>query len=368
MQPDADDEAILLLPDPPPTPAALLERHWAAISGAALAGALIGAIVGRALPSWYESTAKLVVIPVDDPTVVGGTNAVDGANATLPMLAAIMRSRTVADETVERLGLATVYRSTPDLARAELIGHLTVTTDRKANVVSVAAEDRSPERARDLAATVAELSSHRSVELWAARSHEHRLKLQAELAGVSTRLRTAEDALRTFREQNHVIDLPAQIKASVEVAAALEKQRIDKEVGLHFLRGFGGSSSVEVQRARRDREATARALEALVHGATAIGPLLPLDALPPLELEHTRLKRAIDVEAARYDVLSQKIGQLVAAEARPGGRPELVDEASLPRRRARPSRSLVCLQGAVAAALLMSLGLWLRARRRAGAA
>src|SRR5262249_28520484 len=151
-------------------------------------------------------------------------------NATVPMLAAISHSRPVIEETVTRLGLAQVYGKSTDQARVELLSHLTVTSDRKANVVSLAVEDRLATRARDLASTVAELTGQRSIELWAARSHEHRVKLEAELTQVSARLRSAEDELRAFREQHHVIDLPAQIRASVEAAAALEKQRIDKDI------------------------------------------------------------------------------------------------------------------------------------------
>jgi len=362
-------EDFLVLPGGPEKPPSmpwvtLLAQHWRTIAAASLVGALAGAIVGLSSPAWYESSARLVVIPADDPTSPSSTSVVDGANATVPMLVAIVRSRSVVAEAVERLGLAAAYGKNIDEARLELSNHLEVTSDRKANMVTVAAEDRVPTRARDVAALVAELASQRAAELWAARSHQHRIKLEADLAQVSQRLRDAEDQLRRFREENHVFDLPSQIKASVEAAAALERQRIDKDIGLHYLRGFGGSNSIEVQRAVRERQATARALAVLEHGPIATGPLLPLDRLPPLEREQSQLKRAVDLEAARVEVLSLKISQLLAAEARPGGRPELVDPAGVPRHRSRPARTLMCLQFAVAAALVAALFVWLRAWRR----
>jgi tyrosine-protein kinase Etk/Wzc len=346
-----------------PSISSLLEARWRLLAGAAVVGALLGALAGLVLPSWYESTARLAAIPVDDPTGNRSTNAVDGASATVPMLAALLRSRPVLDETVARLGLTSVYRVSAEKARAELFKHVKVTSDKKANIVTVAVEDRLPTRARDLAATVAELAGQRCMDLWSARNREHRKKLEAELALVSQRLNRAEEALRNFREQNQVVDLATQIKASVETAAALEKERIDHEVGLHFLQGFGGKDSVEVQRALRQRQAVKRALEQVVLGPQRRGPLLPLESLPPLELTHSRLKRAVDVEATRFDALSQKIGELRALEARPDGRPELVDPAALPSARTRPSR-LIIAQGAIVSTLLVALFVWLWARRR----
>jgi uncharacterized protein involved in exopolysaccharide biosynthesis len=362
MQADPEEPVVLTLPEA--TGRSLLERRWRVLAVAGAMGGLCGGVIGRFLPSWFESTARLAVIPVEDPTGSGGTSAVEGANAALPMTAAILRSRGVTDELVANLGLTTVYGKSADRAREELLEHVTVTSDRKANLITIAAEDRLPDRARRIAATMAELGARRTVELWAARTHDHRRELEAELGRTNDRLRAAEDALRAFRERNGVVDLPAQIKASVEQAAALERQRIDKQLSLHYLRGFGDGGSVEVQRGSRERQATVRELSALRHGTHSLGPLLPLDSLPGLELEHTRLKRAIDIESARVDLLSLKIGQLTAAEARAAGRPELIDPATLPRDRARPSRLFLCVQCAAAAGALAALVLLLRARRR----
>jgi uncharacterized protein involved in exopolysaccharide biosynthesis len=364
--PDASEWTVLPGggPRPPGRRWALLEERWRTLTAAALLGSFIGFAVTPLLPAWYESTVRLAVIPVDDPTERPSSSAVEGANATVPMLAAILLSRTVADAAAARLRMDAVYATPPDVAGRELLRHVTVSSDRKANMVTVAVEDRLPTRARDLADAVVAEASRRSVELWSARLREHRLNLEAELRQVSARLNGAEEAMRSFREQNHVIDLPIQIKASVEEAAALEKLRIDQDVTLHFLRGFSGNDAIEVRRGLRERNAATRALQALTHGGAVTGALLTLDSLPPLELEHARLKRAIDIEAARFDLVSQKIGQLVAAEAQPGGRPELVDPATLPRRRVRPSSTLMGLEGAIVTTLLAALWVLIGTRRR----
>jgi uncharacterized protein involved in exopolysaccharide biosynthesis len=213
-------------------------------------------------------------------------------------------------------------------------------------------------------AAVTELGRSIGSELWAARNHDHRHALEQQMALVSTQLGEAEDALRAFRERTHVVDLPAQIKATVEQAAMLERLRVDKALELRFTRGFGDGRSVEVQRMKRQRDAATRELELLQQSQNSDGPFLALADLPRLEVEHARLHRAIDDQAARQQQLAIRLGQLEAAEARPGGRAEIIDLPATPVGRAGPSRKLYGAGGAFAGGILAALFLLWRARRR----
>lgn len=343
---------------------ALLERRRRTLACAALVGALGGALAAQLLPPWYESTARLVVVPVDDPTSGVSTNALDLANATLPMVVAVLRSARVTDTVVARLDLARAWQLTPARAARRLHAELDVATDRKSNLVTVSFEDHLPRRARDIVAVATEEATALGGELWSSRNRAHRLRLQAELSRVQTSLRAAEAAMRQFRERTHVVDLTAQVKASVEQAASLERLHIDKALGVRFARGYGDGEAIEVRKSAREREAVARELSGLRHDYARPGPLLALDELPALEVEHARLKRALDELGARNDLLALKVSQLEAAEARPGGRAEIIDPAVEPSRRAGPSLLRYGAVGAVALALLAAVFVLSTARRR----
>jgi uncharacterized protein involved in exopolysaccharide biosynthesis len=346
---------------------AMLERRWRVIACAAVLGAALGGALARVLPPWFEANAKLAIIPVEDPTTAGGINVIDGTNATLPILVAVLRSRVVAEQTVARLGLQAAWGApSADAARARLLAQLTINTDRKSNIVMISVEDRDPARAQAIAETAAEVARARANDLWAARGRAQRHQLEADLADVDAQLRAAEDAMRAFRERTGIVDLPAQTRATVEQAAALEKLRIEKALALRFARAFGGAGAVEVQRAVEERDGAARELEALRAGGRA--PLLPLGGLPALEEEYTRNKRAVDLLTARHELLALKQSQLLAAEAKPGGRAELVDPPVTPHTRSRPSTIGLSGQGAGVAAVLAALVLiGARQRRRARA-
>jgi uncharacterized protein involved in exopolysaccharide biosynthesis len=343
---------------------ALLEQHTRLLLGAAALGALGGVALATALPAWYQAQARLAILPVEDPTGSQG-NVIDGANATLPIVVAVLHSRPVADETVVRLGLTTAWGARNDeAARAELAAHLTVSPDRKSNMVTLAVEDRVASRAQSIVETMAEVASTRAAELWGAGARVERRRLEAELEQVGARLAAAEAGLRDFRERTGAVNLPVQIKATVEEAAALTRLRIDKDVQLRLARGFGDEQAVEVRRAERERDAAERALTALRRKGD--GTLLGLEALPALEAEEAQRRREIDRLAARHELLALKVSQLVAGEARPGGRAELIDPPSLPRERARPSRLGLGAEGAAGSLLLTALALLLRRRGRRG--
>ena len=344
-----------------------IETRRRTILAAALIGALAGELVALVLPPTYEASCKMFVIPVDDPTAIHGTNALDVANATLPLVSSLLRSRRLADDTVAELKLDAAWRLTRPRASRRLFDTLAVTTDRKTNLITVSFEDHDPARALAVVSTVAKQTTALSTSLWSERDREHRRRLEDDLATVTRQLGAAEEALRDYRERMHVIDLPAQTEATVDQAAALERVRIEKSLDLRFARAFGREQAYEVQKGARERSGAAAELAALRHGSGGAGPLLPLDALPEIAMEHARLKRAADELAARRELLTSRVSQLLAAEARPGGGASMIDPPTLPTKPSGPSGLKLGAAGAVAGALLAALVV-LGLRRRVTAA
>jgi uncharacterized protein involved in exopolysaccharide biosynthesis len=340
-----------------------IESRRRTILVAALVGALVGELAAVVLPPTYESTCKMFVIPVDDPTAIHGTNALDVANATLPLVVALLRSRRLADDTVAELKLDAAWQMSRRKASRRLFDTLNVATDRKTNLVTLSFEDHDPGRALAVVSTVAKQTTAISTSLWSERDREHRRRLEQDLSTVSRELSAAEDELRSYRERTHVIDLPAQIEATVEQGAALERVRIEKSLGVRFARAFGHEQAYEVQKNARERKDAAAELAGLRHGNDSDGPLLPLDALPEIAMDHARLKRAVDELANRRDLITSRVSQLLAAEARPGGGAAMIDPPTLPTRPSGPSGIKLGGAGAVAGALLAALVVLLVRRR-----
>jgi hypothetical protein len=282
---------------PPSTPAVWRGVHiWGSASlPAVLLGGVVGVILGGfagvAAQKWYESSAQLAVIPIEDPTHQG--NPLEGASAALPMMAAVMQTGPAADEVIGAFGLADVYQTgTVAQSRAAFWSHVSVTADRRSGIIRITAEDADPKRARGIALALADFAMRRMTQLWSAGPRGQREKLETRLAEISGALARAEQEMQRFRERTGVVDLDEQ---------------------------------------RR-------------------GVLPSLGALPRLEVEHARRKRAIDENVAARDILFRQIQQLRGAETRPLAFINLIDapiESNVP---SRPSRLALRAVGAIVGA------------------
>lgn len=342
-----------------------LRGRWRTLVLAVACGAALGAGAGRLLPRWYAASAEFATVPGDDPTRNAEISGLEGAGVALPLFAQVLRSHQVLDDVAGRLGLAQVYGGgAPEDLRRALLSHLSVSMDRKIGTLRLTVEDRSPERARQLAATLGEVAMARNGDIWAGRAREHRRRLEARRDEVAAALGKAEDAMRRFRERERVVNLEEQTRASLGEATLLERARIEKRVGLQVAQSYAGERSAEVQRGQLEAVGIQAALQKI--GGERRGPLLPLEELPRLEVEHARLKREIDLRAASLDLVARQIEQLRTLEARPVGRPEIIDPPTLPQRPVRPSGALLSAAGALLGLLLATLliarssaqGLW----------
>jgi uncharacterized protein involved in exopolysaccharide biosynthesis len=355
-------EPVLVTLTTPERLLAVVREKWRVLAAALLVGAAGGIITGVLLPRWYESMMSFAVIPAEDPNASSIAMDPTMSNTALSLFSQVLTSRRVTDEVVSQLDLTSVYQSkTADEARRQLLKRVTVFADRKANLVSISVEDRVPVRATAIAQALGNIGRTVNNEIWSSRSTDYRKRLEARLAEVTQQLNADEEAMRAFRDREHVVDLTEQIKASVGEASYLERMKNDRKVTLRFNQGFAGADAPEVRRSQLEAGSAQAALSGLVHGTQRGGPLLALDDVPRIEQEHARLKREIDVHSSAYELLVRQVEMARATEARPAGRAELLDAPSEPRSPVRPSRAVLLVEGLLAGLLFgLFLAVWPR--------
>ena len=209
----------------------LLLARWPWLAVLSVVGGSLGFGAAVVLPGWYESTLQLAITPVEDPTA-GVTQPGDGAGE-LMLLASLVQSHKVTAEVAGRFKLREAYGVASDGAAARrLQEHRRVVVDRKANLVILHVEDRDPVRARDMARAFADLASETSAMVWSSRTREHRKRLEERLAFLGQELAAAQDAMREFREREHIVDIHEQTRATVTEAAALDHLAHEKQLHL----------------------------------------------------------------------------------------------------------------------------------------
>jgi len=354
------EPVLVTLTTPERLLAVVLER-WRVLAAALLIGAAGGIIASLLLPKWYESTMSFAVIPAEDPntpTTIDPTIS----NTALSLFSQVLTSRRVTDEVVSQLDLTKAYgRRTAQEARLQLINHITVLADRKSNLVTVSVEDRVPARATAIAQALGNVGRSVNNGIWSARSTDYRKQLEGRMAELNQKVNADEEALRAFRDREHVVDLPEQIRASVGEASYLERMKNERKVNLHFNQGFAGADAPEVRRSQLETGSAQAALSGLVHGSQRAGPLLPLDNVPRLAEENSRLQRQIAGDNYTYELLVKQLEMARATEVRPAGRAEPLDAPSEPRQPVRPSRRALLAEGMFVGLLFgMLLAVWPR--------
>jgi uncharacterized protein involved in exopolysaccharide biosynthesis len=199
-----------------------------------LACAAASVLISLLIPNTYRSETKLLP-PQQNQSVA---NMMLGQLAPLAALAgkdlgiknpadlyvAMLQSDSVSDDLVKRYDLRSVYKSKYQMqARKKLRNHTEVSSTKE-GVITVGVEDRSPERARDLARGYVEELQKLTSRLAITEAGQRRLFYEQQLKMAKDNLAEAEVKMRATSEKTGLIDARTQAGAIIESVARLRAQ------------------------------------------------------------------------------------------------------------------------------------------------
>jgi tyrosine-protein kinase Etk/Wzc len=269
---------------------------------------LVVAILSLFLPKWYMATTSILPPQREGvglglaSSLMGGISEF-GTSMSLPLmtspsdvLAAILKSRTVALAVVEKENLMEAYRTDiKEDALSELSSH-TETKVTSEGIVLLSFEDKDRFRAAEVANRfVAELDRvNRQTNISQAKNA--RIFIEERLAQTKKDLTKAEENLKNFQEENKAVSLDEQMKASIEGAADLKAEMVTAEIELNVLRKTMSPSHPQVK--------------ALKSRINEIEKQLGIWEFGDQEEEPTG-KKTLDVPFAQVPALSMELARLV---------------------------------------------------------
>lgn len=362
----------------------LVVRRWRSIAVFAVLGFAAAAAYALSAAEWFE--ARLSVVP---PTPSRDTAAMalaaklpglDPTGADSKRIEAVLTSRSVADDVIEKFKLQDRYGAAHiEDVRVALAKHCATDVDKKSGVVGLVCEDTDPAIARDMAAYFGEVGNKVFGRVSTSSAHAEAQFLAAQLGAARKDVDDASRTLRDFQEQHKVIDLPEQTKAVISAMASMKGELISKQLQLSYVGGFAGpgeSSVVQLRQQIAVLEGKLDQLEAAHHAAAGSGSGSGGDFfpnamnVPGLRFELEQLMRDEKVKETVFALLTQRyeIAKLDAARDTPSF--QILDHPTLPTLRSRPARRKIAVVGGFAGALLglawVVIPMWWR-RRFAGA-
>ena len=305
------------------------------------------------MPAWYRSSA--VLLPPEETEQISTGLSVQRFLSRMPSLGALpgyytpsdifratLASRRVQQAIAESFKLGEVYHK-PSMEKTllEFRRHARIALSPD-GTISVTIEDRSAQRASDMAnAMVAELDRY-NVERRNLQARRTRIFLQGRVAETDSLARRAEAALRRYQEEHHVV-APFDENASVQPLADLMARKVALEVQLSVLRSY-----------LREENETVRQV------GNELGLLnRQISTVPRIENELMRLVRDVKLYQQVYQILSAQLEDALIRETMDIPTVTVLDRAFPSERRARPVR----LNWVAAAMVVATLGMVLWTER-----
>jgi uncharacterized protein involved in exopolysaccharide biosynthesis len=349
-------------------------------------GALLSALIAFLLPKSYEATTKLMPpessgggAPFLAALSSGNTGMLGslassflGVRSNGPVFVEVLESRTVADRLIDQFQLAREYKTTKiEYTRKALEMHTKIVEDRKSGVITITVTDRSPSQAAAIAQAYITELDHLVLELSTSSARRERIFLEERLKSVKSDLDAAATQFSEFASKNTAIDIPAQGKAMVEAAAALQGQLIAAEAEASGLEKIYTVNNIRVK-ALNARIAQLRVqLQKL--GGTGDSPaelkndtaLYPsIRKLPLLGVTYADLYRRTKIEETVYELLTQQYELAKVQEAKEIPSVKVLDIAVAPTVKSSPHRVLLTAAGTLLA--LCATATWILFRKHWG--
>jgi uncharacterized protein involved in exopolysaccharide biosynthesis len=149
-----------------------------------------------------------------------------GSQASVDLIQAMLKSRTLAERVASACDLQRVYKTRSMEQTVKTLQRATTVRSEKEQALTLAVRAPSPQLAANVAnQTVTELRQmvEEKVDLFLAR--RQRLFVERQLTRVRGDLRRAEERLARFQETKGIVSLPEETKAAIQTLAELEKEQ-----------------------------------------------------------------------------------------------------------------------------------------------
>jgi uncharacterized protein involved in exopolysaccharide biosynthesis len=333
----------------------------------------LAVVISLLLPKWYQ--ASTVILPPEtslDPLTTLGALQMTAATANLPWFAtvsdiygAILGSRYVSEEIIDRFDLQRVYR-TKTLGKTikKLQKHRWIRVVDE-GLVRVTVEAKDPVRAADMANAFLDILDEFNRNTRMTEGKKTRMFVEERLLQTEQELADAELVLKEYQQEHGAVELTEQTAALIEAAASIESQIRTIEIRLATLGDFATEDHPEVKVLAARKRNLRKQLTDLLGGTELADALLDtedsrpfpsLSQLPSLGMQYVRLLRDVEIQTKVYAFLAQELERAKIMESRDTPTIQVLDRASPPEKKFRPKRWLIVVI-AFAIALVGSIAL-----------
>lgn len=285
-------------------------------------------------------------------SLAGLAGGAAGASSTADRYVALMQSVTLSDRIVEQFNLMAVYDEKFRVdARRALAANVRFTMGKKDGLINVEVDDKSPQRAADIANHYVVELRRITATLAVTEAQQRRVFFEGQLQQSRDQLIVAQNALQGSGFNAGA--LKVEPKAAAEAYARLKAEATATEVRLQTARGSLADSTPEV---RQLQTALAALREQIARVERVTDPAGGAD--------YVGKYREFKYQETLFELYARQFELARADESREGALIQVVDTAAPPEKKSKPKRSVIALSATLISVLVLSAWVVLRQSMR----
>jgi uncharacterized protein involved in exopolysaccharide biosynthesis len=353
----------------------VLAKHKALVLGLPAAAAAISAAVSLLLADYYTGVTKIlppqqtqatssVLAQLGNLAGVAGSAAASGLKNPNDLYVGMLKSRTVADNLIQRFDLNKLYdQKYQSLTRKRLGKESTITAGRD-GIITIQVDDKDPRRAAALANGYVDELFKLTKVLAVTEASQRRLFFERQLEQAKDSLAKSEASTRQALQKGGLVLVEGQGRVMAETSARLRAEITVKEIQIGAMRTFASDQNPELQRTQQQVEVLKREL-ARIEGTSGGGSSRP-EETNVKGIENLRLLREMRYNEVTYELLAKQYEIAKIDEAKDSAVIQVMDRAIEPDRKSKPVRFQIVLLSTLAAGLLAVPGAFLLEALRKG--
>jgi uncharacterized protein involved in exopolysaccharide biosynthesis len=333
-----------------------------------LAFTVFAAGLSLVIPVKYKATATLMP-PVNqgvnlmslalkgsmptDPEI-GGVGYLPGAVTPSDVFAYMLKSGTIAGMVIDECGLVEHYKKDkvfardPQKAMYNVSKKLTKSTGIKVGderFITIEVEDKDKNKAAEIANCYGTALDRVYTSLTMNQGRKAREFIEKRLEQEEVLLKKLEDSLNVFQKRFRTVSLPDEMKAVIEMSAALEGKIVGQRIEMEAMKSYGTAENPQIMSLENQISKAEQQLNELMKGSKNKNLFVPFASAPDIGMELGRRMRDVKIHQEVYGLLVQQLEQAKIMEAKDTPKIQFLERATPPYKKSWPKRSLITLFG-----------------------
>lgn len=300
-------------------------------------------IILLVIPKWYKSEATIVILEENSSPL---TNVMSefaslgfglGSANNVETYIEYIHTAKMYDRLIEEFDLDEVYETKfKEDTYDAIFSNIGVADNENLTFTISYIFEENPVMAKEIVEYIYKELDQITLEVDKAQASNFKNYIEGYYKATKDQLKADEDSLIRFQKQTGILNLNAQVEATIQGIADLELQKVALEIEKNYIeKSFQNSSRID--ETQNKIEAIADKIDELTKNQNIA--LLAIDNLPQKGADFLRLQRDITVGSEVSEFLRLQYEQALLDEQKINSNLYLVDPPQVPQKRFKPART-----------------------------